>query len=68
MTFEEIVNQARELPLSQRKQLISEIVESLTESVPIQERIFGLHAGSTVFISDDFDDALPDSFWLGEDG
>ena len=28
-------------------------------------RIAGLHAGLT-WISDDFDDPLPDSFWLGE--
>lgn len=67
MTFEEIVSQARELPLSQRKQLISEIIETLTETLPIQKRIPGLHAGSTIYISDNFDDELPDSFWLGED-
>ena len=66
MTYEEIVTKARELPLSQRKQLISEIVESLTEVSPVQERIFGLHAGNTVYISDDFDDELPDAFWSGE--
>ena len=30
------------------------------------ERIMGLHPGAIV-MSDDFDDPLPDSFWLGED-
>ncbi len=32
-----------------------------------QPRIAGLHAGNILYISDDFDDPLPDSFWLGED-
>ncbi|MBI5671597.1 MAG: type II toxin-antitoxin system prevent-host-death family antitoxin [Chloroflexi bacterium] len=29
------------------------------------ERILGLHAGSWT-VSDDFDEPLPDDFWLGE--
>jgi hypothetical protein len=29
------------------------------------DRIMGLHAG-TIWISDDFDEPLPDEFWLGE--
>lgn len=29
-------------------------------------RVFGLHKGQG-WISDDFDDELPDSFWFGED-
>ena len=31
-----------------------------------RERISGLHEGIG-WMSDDFDDELPDSFWLGED-
>ena len=31
----------------------------------ISERIPGLHAGTT-WVSDDFDDPLPDEFWLGD--
>jgi hypothetical protein len=30
------------------------------------ERVLGLHLGA-MQMSDDFDDPLPDSFWLGED-
>lgn len=30
------------------------------------ERVFGLHEGMG-WMSDDFDDELPDSFWFGED-
>jgi hypothetical protein len=29
------------------------------------QRIFGMHRGAMV-MRDDFDDELPDSFWLGE--
>lgn len=31
-----------------------------------QPRIAGLHAGE-IWTSDDFDDPLPDEFWLGEE-
>ncbi len=34
--------------------------------LPFSMRIPNLHAG-LIQISDDFDDPLPDSFWLGED-
>jgi predicted DNA-binding antitoxin AbrB/MazE fold protein len=30
------------------------------------ERVFGLHEGMG-WMSDDFDDELPDSFWFGEE-
>ena len=69
MTFEELVAQARELPIPQRKALINELVESLTQetvSVMTGKRIAGLHAGQG-WVSDDFTDELPDSFWLGQD-
>lgn len=32
-----------------------------------RERIPGLGKGDIVWISDDFDDPLPDEFWLGDD-
>jgi hypothetical protein len=35
-------------------------------AVAAKERIPGLHPGAFV-IRDDFDDSLPDSFWLGEE-
>jgi antitoxin (DNA-binding transcriptional repressor) of toxin-antitoxin stability system len=31
-----------------------------------KERILGLHEGQA-WVSEDFDDELPDSFWLGDD-
>lgn len=68
MTFEEMVAQIPELSLSERKQLINVIVDSLTppEPQPRKKRIPNLHAG-LVWMSDDFDDELPDSFWFGDD-
>jgi antitoxin (DNA-binding transcriptional repressor) of toxin-antitoxin stability system len=40
---------------------------SAIEAAPavLKPRVPGLHAGTT-WISDDFDDPLPDEFWLGE--
>ncbi|MFZ0544362.1 MAG: DUF2281 domain-containing protein [Candidatus Promineifilaceae bacterium] len=35
------------------------------EDKEISSRVPGLDAGTT-WVSDDFDDPLPDSFWLGE--
>jgi hypothetical protein len=40
--------------------------EPLTSVAPLADRQPGLHPGAFV-ISDDFDDPLPDSFWLGEE-
>lgn len=42
-------------------------VESAAEmATPRTAFVFGLHTG-LVTINEDFDGALPDSFWLGED-
>ena len=41
-------------------------VEDVNGEAPTKPRIAGLHAGMG-WISDDFDDELPDSFWLGEE-
>lgn len=37
-----------------------------TEASPPKERVFGMHEGQG-WISDDFNDELPDEFWFGED-
>src|SRR4051794_33121422 len=41
-------------------------VTPLAPPPPIKERIPGLDAGTT-WMSDDFDDPLPDEFWFGEE-
>ncbi len=40
--------------------------QSRTETEPKKERVAGLHDGQG-WISDDFNDELPDEFWFGED-
>ena len=69
MTFEEMVIQVQDLSVAERKALINVIVDSLTIEVTPQskkKRTPNLHAG-LVWMSDDFDDELPESFWFGDD-
>lgn len=35
------------------------------ENKPPKKRQFGLHKGNLLYMSEDFDDPLPDEFWLG---
>ena len=50
--------------------IITENQESVVQLVPIrkqrQRRIAGLHRGA-MRMRDDFNDPLPDAFWLGEE-
>lgn len=48
------------------KRLPPEKVQAALHDVRSGKRILGLHA-DTIWISDDFDDELPDEFWLGDD-
>ena len=53
----------------EQKRLVKERID--TETIPTEvdlskPRILGLHPGA-MWTSDDFDDPLPDEFWLGED-
>jgi predicted DNA-binding antitoxin AbrB/MazE fold protein len=36
------------------------------EATAPKKRVMGLHPGS-IWMSDDFDDPLPDAFWVGEE-
>lgn len=68
--FQEVDN----LSPDEIKQLYDYIVKNHVEFVPVKplesplkKRILGLHAHlGEAWMSDDFDDELPDSFWLGE--
>ncbi len=53
------------LPISEG-QSARVLVKIEEKSVQNKPRVAGLHAGMG-WISDDFDDELPDSFWLGEE-
>ncbi|MCE2671130.1 MAG: DUF2281 domain-containing protein [Microcystis sp.] len=62
---ESIINKLQEIPLDKQKQIL-EYVEALTEekepSSSQKKRVFGLHQGK-IWMSDDFNQPLPDNFW-----
>jgi hypothetical protein len=70
MSYRELLEQIQELSVEEQKAIVNEILNTLNESKSTdtsKPRILGMHAGSTVFVADDFDAELPDSFWLGQD-
>jgi hypothetical protein len=44
---------------------LAKLTQAEKVATPIGQRIPGLHPGH--WMSDDFDESLPDEFWLGED-
>jgi antitoxin (DNA-binding transcriptional repressor) of toxin-antitoxin stability system len=42
------------------------VIQEEPVSASPKKRVFGLHRGQ-IWVSDDFDDELPDEFWLGEE-
>ena len=74
MTPKELLYEVQKLSPSQqidliiqlfRHWLISKITNSKSTKI-LEQRVPNLHPGSCIF-NDDFDDPLPDSFWLGEE-
>ncbi|WP_309712842.1 hypothetical protein [Armatimonas sp.] len=41
--------------------------QPVESSKPLEKRLLGQQRGVISFIADDFDEPLPDAFWLGED-
>jgi hypothetical protein len=62
---ENIITKLQDIPLDKQQQIL-EYIESLTEekdsSSSPKKRVFGLHQGK-IWMSDDFNDPLPDDFW-----
>jgi hypothetical protein len=54
----------RSLPFAEGQHVRIQI-EPAGKPISSVPRAFGLHSGA-VWMSDDFDEPLPDSFWLGE--
>jgi hypothetical protein len=53
------------LSAEEKQQIVAYIQGQIErEPAPKQSRVFNLHAG-LIWMSDDFDAELPDSFWLG---
>jgi hypothetical protein len=68
LTLEELLAELdshTEVLLTRGLALIARVAPAGTPAMT-QARILGLHEGQG-WISDDFTDELPDSFWLGED-
>lgn len=58
------IKQLYQYIVEQHRDIVSEVSSSVLDS----PRILGLHAHLGVaWMSDDFNDPLPDEFWLGEE-
>jgi len=72
MTPNELLIEAQKLTPTQQIRLILQLLHYwLTTQTPLpkstpQHRVPNLHPGACIF-GDDFDDPLPDRFWLGEE-
>jgi hypothetical protein len=71
MTPNELLYEAQKLSPSQQIHLIIQLfrywlISKISNSKSIEKRVPNLHPDVCVF-GDDFDDPLPDSFWLGEE-
>ncbi len=67
VTLDEIVELTKQLSLLDKVRLIEKVapqIEQELKAVQPAPRIAGLHAGA-IWMSDDFDEPLPDEFWLG---
>jgi hypothetical protein len=66
-----LIQAVDELNADELKQLVKHIMETRLSETPLtpkKPRIIGLHAHlGEAWMSDDFRDELPDSFWLGEE-
>lgn len=56
-----------ELTPEEKQQVVAYIQGQQTPEIDVpSHRVFDLHAG-VIWMSEDFDDELPESFWLGEE-
>jgi hypothetical protein len=73
MTLKDLLTEAKNLALQEQIQLATQLMQWVEikinqqpQSISYKEpRQPGLGLGSCIF-ADDFDDSLPDEFWLGE--
>lgn len=73
MPLKKLLNEAKNLDIQEQIQLATQLLQWVEvkmnqkspDSSPKQLRQAGLGLGSCVF-TDDFDEPLPDEFWLGE--
>jgi antitoxin (DNA-binding transcriptional repressor) of toxin-antitoxin stability system len=60
-----LVQGGAEVVITQDQTPVARITPVEAPPKQIKERIFGAHPGA--WMSDDFDDPLPDEFWLGDE-
>jgi hypothetical protein len=72
MTLQELIQEAQRLSWQEQFHLATRLLQWAEAKMPAQveaasprQRQPDLHPGAFV-VADDFDDPLPDSFWLGE--
>ena len=71
MSAKEIITQLPRLSVAERAEVSQALTELAAdqpdrmEPTVQQPRVAGLHEGNVLYIADDFDAPLPDSFWLG---
>ena len=68
-TLAEIEAAAEQLPPPEVKRLVQHLtawLEQAPEETPARVRVAGLHRGAWE-VAPDFDEPLPDEFWLGKD-
>ena len=71
ITVETIVNELNPMPEPLLAEVLSFIRATKNKSVQLSQqlgfqRVAGLHEGQ-IWMSDDFNEPLPDEFWLGDD-
>lgn len=60
-----LLNAETEVLLTKGDTVVARLAKAEDVSIAPKPRVAGLHAGTT-WVSDDFDDPLPDEFWLGQ--
>jgi len=73
VTLQELIQEARRLSWQEQLHLATQLLQWVEakkpahpESLTVKQRQPDLHPGA-IAIGDDFDEPLPDSFWLGEE-
>jgi hypothetical protein len=69
-TVDDVIAAARQLSPAEKLEIIQalsrELQRQYVDTTSATQRIAGLDKGA-VWMSDDFDDELPDEFWFGSD-
>lgn len=68
MSAQEILAELPTLTAAELKEVAERcaLLEAVTPSMKSVKPVLGLHRGAFI-VADDFDEPLPDSFWLGKD-